>query len=216
MRQQTRPRSVLVLIALMVSAALAVGCGGGHEGHDGSSSSSAGEADKAFVRLMIPHHESAVEMAEIAQKRGQHKEVKDLAGAIVTTQKAEIDQLKGIADSIGAASTDAEMSHDEHSMGAADSSDLEALDLSEDEAGMSMHMSFDELESAKPFDRAFIDEMVPHHEGAVRMAEAQLAKGENTDLHTLAQEIIDAQEKEIVEMNEWRTRWYGAPVAGSK
>jgi uncharacterized protein (DUF305 family) len=70
--------------------------------------------------------------------------------------------------------------------------------------------------SARPFDRAFIDMMIPHHQGAVRMAPAKSAKGRNPKLRALARRIINAQDREIREMNQWRTHWYGAasPAGG--
>jgi uncharacterized protein (DUF305 family) len=44
--------------------------------------------------------------------------------------------------------------------------------------------------------------MIKHHEGAIEMAKAQLQKGSNADAKTLAQEIIDAQQKEITGMKD--------------
>ena len=66
------------------------------------------------------------------------------------------------------------------------------------------------LERAKPFDRAFIDAMVPHHRGAIRMARVALGKAEDRELRRLARSIITTQSDEIVDMNAWRKRWYGA------
>lgn len=141
---------------------------------------------------MTPHHKSAVEMAVIAQRRAEHPEVARLADAIVTTQTSEIARmarLKGHLPVGDAKST---------------------LGLSMGMMGMSADMS--KLEAAKPFDRAFIDDMVPHHQGAVTMAKTELAKGTNPVARALAQRIVDAQQKEIGEMNGWRQKWYGAPV----
>lgn len=74
---------------------------------------------------------------------------------------------------------------------------------------MSMNMS--SLDTAKPFDRAFIDMMIPHHQGAIRMSRAELAKGSDPQLQTIAKGIITAQTNEITEMNSWRSKWFGAP-----
>jgi uncharacterized protein (DUF305 family) len=73
-----------------------------------------------------------------------------------------------------------------------------------------MDMDPAELEKAKPFDRAFIDAMVPHHQGAVAMAKQLLKSGEQPALRTMANDIIDAQTKEIAQMREWRKAWYGS------
>ena len=59
-----------------------------------------------------------------------------------------------------------------------------------------------------PFDARFIDAMIPHHEGAVTMAQEALTKAEHPELRELAQQIIVAQEREIADMKAWRQAWY--------
>ena len=76
-----------------------------------------------------------------------------------------------------------------------------------------MSMDMATLESAKEFDREFIDMMTEHHTGAIAMAKAELAKGENRELKSLARKIISAQEKEIKEMASWRADWYGSSAS---
>jgi uncharacterized protein (DUF305 family) len=58
------------------------------------------------------------------------------------------------------------------------------------------------------FDLRFIDGMTPHHEGAVAMSQEALQKSQRPEIKQLAQSIIDAQEKEITQMKEWRKAWY--------
>jgi uncharacterized protein (DUF305 family) len=67
------------------------------------------------------------------------------------------------------------------------------------------------LTRARPFDRAFIDEMVPHHQGAIRMARAVMDTTEDSPMERLAEGIVSAQSREVREMNEWRTKCYGRP-----
>jgi uncharacterized protein (DUF305 family) len=64
------------------------------------------------------------------------------------------------------------------------------------------------------FDLRFIDGMVPHHEGAVLMANEALEKSDRAEIRELSQAIIEAQESEIGQLQEWRTAWY--PSAGSE
>lgn len=59
------------------------------------------------------------------------------------------------------------------------------------------------------FDRAFLEEMVVHHEGAIAMAEAALAYAEHEELKQLAASIIESQTGEIAQMRAWFTSWYG-------
>lgn len=51
--------------------------------------------DEAFIRLMIPHHEGAIDMAERALKSSNHPEMKQLANDIIEAQQREIDMMKG-------------------------------------------------------------------------------------------------------------------------
>ncbi|MBW4517607.1 MAG: DUF305 domain-containing protein [Timaviella obliquedivisa GSE-PSE-MK23-08B] len=72
--------------------------------------------------------------------------------------------------------------------------------------GSSMNMSLGPKD--ENFDLRFVDGMTPHHEGAVTMAQEALQKSQRPEIKQLAQTIIDAQQKEIAQMKEWRTAWY--------
>ena len=60
------------------------------------------EADRMFFRLMIPHHQAAVPMAEAAIERTDRPEVENLAGAIAASQKGEIQLMKDMLKERGA------------------------------------------------------------------------------------------------------------------
>lgn len=180
----------LVLAALAASAAaLFAGCGGDESNAD------AVETDGAFMVEMSAHHESAIEMAELAEARAEHPQIKQLADAIIASQQREIDQLASTHQAVFAEPIE--------------EGDHGSLGLDEHAAGMDA--AVESLRSAQPFDRAFIDEMIPHHQGAIRMARIVIAEGERTDLAALAQQIIDTQSQEIEQMNSWREQWYGEP-----
>jgi uncharacterized protein (DUF305 family) len=167
--------------------------------------------DKAFVREMVPHHEMAVDMAEMAEMDGVHNQIRSLAGRIVTAQDAEIATMKTIAKRLG---VKAEAMPMNGTMSDQMMSDLGTLGVSMDDSGMMMNM--DALHGAKPFDRKFIDMMIPHHQGAIRMARAELAKGKDSSLRKIATGIVAGQAKEIGQMNSWRKSWYGktSPAGG--
>jgi len=59
------------------------------------------------------------------------------------------------------------------------------------------------------FDKAFISEMIVHHQGAVQMAELALTNAERQEIKDLAKNIIAAQNKEISDMQTWQQEWYG-------
>lgn len=222
--------------ALTMTAALVLaGCGNDDSGgHDmGSMSTGAAPAtttttgattanavDQAFVRQMVPHHEMAVEMAKIARNQGERDEITTLADEVIAAQDAEIEEMRTIAAAQGVElDAMAGMDHSQHAGGGADATvmdaDLQTLDLTPEEAGMAMNMAA--LTSAASFDREFIDQMIPHHQGAIRMARVQLEQGENPELRRISRAIVAAQEREIEQMNAWRKDWYGraSPAGGS-
>jgi uncharacterized protein (DUF305 family) len=63
------------------------------------------------------------------------------------------------------------------------------------------------------FDRAFLTEMIMHHEGAVTMAEAALKDAKHQEIMTMAHAIITAQTGEIAQMKAWLKTWYGIETA---
>lgn len=197
------------------------GCGDDHEAHDSgaaggstpqttpatlattAASADADAVDAAFIRQMIPHHQGAVAMAEIAERRAEHDEIKQLAAAITTAQERELKTLETLARSTGVdvAGADAQLT-----------ADAETLGLEPDQLGMEGHgggAHGESLDDADPFDRAFIDAMIPHHEGAIAMAQAQLKRGGNAELKQLSAEIRRAQRGEIVQLAQWKQDWYG-------
>ena len=75
-------------------------------------------------------------------------------------------------------------------------------------SGMMSHSSMDLGVADADYDLRFIDGMTPHHQGAIAMAEDVLKNSQRPELKKLAQEIIQAQKKEIAQMGEWRKAWY--------
>ena len=177
--------------AVLAAAALATaGCG---DDDDGASPGSGGNGtDRAFVAAMVPHHESAVEMAQLARKRGESEFVKQLADDIVRTQTAEISTLRREDEALENAGVQpGSLGVPDHARGMEDDPEM--------------------LRDADPFDQAFLDMMIPHHVGAIEMAKAELAKGEDPELKALAEDIVTAQEREIDAMREH----LGQPSDGS-
>lgn len=61
-------------------------------------------------------------------------------------------------------------------------------------------------------DQHFIEQMIPHHEGAIEMAKVAIEKSKRPEVLSLAAGIIEAQEKEIVDMRAWYREWFGTEV----
>ncbi|MBP3977041.1 DUF305 domain-containing protein [Microbacterium sp. BLY] len=187
--------TALAALALAGTLALA-GCSGAepagpadHSGMDHSSSDAplagANEADVMFASMMIVHHEQAVEMSDIVlAKEGVDPRVADLAERITAAQGPEIEQLQGWLEEWGAEPGDSGAM--DHGDGMMSDDDLAAL----------------EAAAGPEASRLFLEQMIVHHEGAVEMAEAQIADGENADAVALAQDIVDAQTAEIAEMTD--------------
>ena len=147
-------------------------------------------SDLRFIDAMVPHHEGAVEMATVALENAEHEEVRRLAEDIISAQRAEIDLLRRIRV---------------REFGSAEP----AMRMSEGEMNEKMGMADPrELANAEPFDRAFIDAMIPHHRSAIAMAEVALERSEKEEIRSLARDIMDAQRREIAQMRDWRERWY--------
>jgi uncharacterized protein (DUF305 family) len=77
------------------------------------------------------------------------------------------------------------------------------------EAEMAAMISFLEGKTGDALDKAFLDEMIIHHEGAVEMAQSVLRSSQRPELRAFAQEIISAQSQEIEKMKKWNTEWFG-------
>jgi uncharacterized protein (DUF305 family) len=74
--------------------------------------------------------------------------------------------------------------------------------------GMGMMMDSQDLASREPFDRAFIDAMIPHHQSAIEMAQVAYEESKNPQVKELAENIVNAQQREIEQMKRWRQQWY--------
>jgi uncharacterized protein (DUF305 family) len=175
-----------LLPALAVAALFVAGCGDDDE-------SAGNPTDRAFVAEMVPHHEAAVQMAQLAATRGQSEFVRQLAADIVRTQRAEIAQLRR---------EDAGLAEE----------GVERGELGLDAAAMGMDHDTASLRTAKPFDAAFLQMMLPHHEGALTMSRVELDKGGDPELKALARRIIDGQTSEIARMREHLRDGRGAPA----
>jgi uncharacterized protein (DUF305 family) len=147
-------------------------------------------SDERFIDAMVPHHQGAIAMAEVALKNAEHEEIIELSQNIISSQQAEIEELKSIKqEEFGTSQVPMEMSQEQR-------------------RGMGMMMDPQELANEEPFDRAFIDAMIPHHQSAIEMGRVASEKSNNPQIKELAENIMSAQQKEIEQMKQWREEWY--------
>lgn len=183
------------------SAAADAGSGDGHDGHDmgdmGDGHMMEGDmpsdvdADIHFLQMMIPHHEQALTMSQLAATNGASPEVLALATQIADAQGPEIEQMKAWLVEAG----EPLEGGDHGDMGAHHDMAMDGM-LTEDELAA--------LEQAKgpDFDRLFLTGMIGHHEGAIIMAEHVKSAGDDPRVATLADAIITAQKAEIAQMKQ--------------
>jgi uncharacterized protein (DUF305 family) len=191
----TRKNLVGAALAVLTSGLVLAGCAeGAHPGASDHGTTTAGatsaapstehnDADVTFAQGMIPHHQGAIEMAELAQGRTTNAEVLDLASRVKQAQDPEIKTMTAWLDSWGVPAHGSGMDHGSDMPGMGDA-----------ELGM--------LKQAKDaeFDRMFLEMMIEHHQGAVDMANTELRQGSNADAKKLAQQVVDSQQAEITEM----------------
>jgi len=148
-------------------------------------------ADVMFAQMMIPHHEQAVVMADLADTRASDPVIVELAREIKGAQAPEIELMSSWLDAWGAPRMDSDDAMGEHG--------------SHGMAGMLSDEQLDVLAQAQgaEFDTLFAQAMIEHHEGAVQMARDVLADGADPDVAALAREIIVTQEKEILQLQSF-------------
>lgn len=181
-------------VLLAAVAFVAAGCGGGDEGAEpagGNETVASGQVpfDQAFIDAMVPHHREAIEMAKAANSRGlTQSDLQKIADDIVASQQREIDQM---------------LDWREQWFGSRQLGPVlpEVLGVSEGELGME-HGSADEVADAVDVDQKFAEMMIPHHDGAIAMAEAAKERAQHEEVKELAEAIIEAQKREIGIMEE--------------
>ena len=201
-------RVLLSGVSLVVAVGLAA-CGSDHQagaGHDkpvtpsGSAISGGAAAnnaaDRMFAQMMIPHHEQAVEMSDLAASRAADPEVKQLADQIKDAQAPEVTQMRDWLTRWGVPMPTT--SGDGHGTGHG------MPEMDHEMPGMMSDAEMARLKAATgpEFDRQFLTMMIAHHEGAITMSEEEIAQGANPDAKALAQQIINAQRTEIDTMKK--------------
>jgi uncharacterized protein (DUF305 family) len=149
----------------------------------GSHSSELYGSDAMFLQMMIPHHQQAILLSEMAISTSKNSDILKLANQIKAAQTPEIAQMKSWLKSAGLGE---DPGHSMHSM-----------------AGMLSDREIEQLKSASgtDFDTLFLRGMIAHHQGAVDMV-AMIENSKNSELKRFGKQIKTSQSKEIDLMNE--------------
>lgn len=155
--------------------------------------------DKAFIDDMIIHHQGAVEMAGLALESTDRQEILDLSRDIIAAQAREITDMERWQQGWGYPTPDhSTMDHSSHgSMGI-------NMNMSDH-----MDMMMDELKgkTGAEFDKAFLEQMIIHHQGALDMAAPGKDSAKHQEIKDLSIAVVEAQTKEIAQMKQWLASW---------
>ncbi len=172
-------------------------------GMDHSMSMDLGPADAnydlRFIDGMSVHHQGAVNMAQDVLKQSKRPEMKKIANEMIVAQKREINQMKEWRKTWYPKADNTPMAY-HAAMG--------HMMAMTPEQTQSMMMTMDLGAADDQFDLRFINAMIPHHEGALVMAEDALKKSKRPEMKKLSQEILTSQKQEIEQMKQWRQAWY--------
>lgn len=193
---RTTLRTTLAATAVLGALTLA-GCsdsGSGTSATPGAGASSAAspsvtstatfnDADVMFAQMMIPHHQQAVQMSDmLLAKQGVDADVASLARQIKAEQQPEITTMQGWLSAWG---RPASGGMDMGGGGGMSPSQMDALDKADGPTGQKL----------------YLQGMVKHHQGAIAMAQDEVAAGQDPDAVALARSIVSSQQAEITTMN---------------
>jgi len=174
-------KRVIAGLAVVAMAMAISGCSNGdsmgmdHEGHSSMASGDLSSDDIMFLQMMIPHHQQAIDMSDLALTKSSDSELLALAKDIRDEQGAEIVKMKAWLDGANAGMDPG------HSMG-------------HDMGGMLGDSELAALKAAtgKSFDLLWLKGMTGHHDGAIDMA-AMIEDAENAEIKSFGQAIVTAQ-----------------------
>ncbi|MGY2897139.1 DUF305 domain-containing protein [Deinococcus sp. UYEF24] len=135
--------------------------------------------DRAFLSMMIPHHQAALDMAKAVLPVSKDTQVKSWATAIIKSQQAEITTMTALLKPLGG-------------------SDPKMAAMMDGMKGMGVM-----VKSAKNPDLAFVQGMLPHHSSAIDMAKVALQRSSDPKVLSIAQDIVLAQAKEMYDFRTW-------------
>ncbi|MBT2559291.1 DUF305 domain-containing protein [Hymenobacter sp. ISL-91] len=151
-----------------------------------------GNTDHDFAHHMLEHHKGAVVMADIQLRDGKDATMRQMAEKIKADQQKEIAELEAAATRLDNAPTNYKPN--------------DPTDPFTSKMKASMDAMMPMPKSVADPDMNFNMLMTMHHQSAVDMAKAELAHGKDTKLKQMAQQIIDAQEKEIAAFKDWHNK----------
>lgn len=149
--------------------------------------------DRNFIANMIAHHQGAVDMAKQAQASAKHTELQTMADDIIAAQEKEIADMLTWQKQWGYPSTSVEDMQDHSAMGMMDSMATMGAEL--------------EGKTGDEFDKAFLEQMILHHQSAIDMAAPGKKNAARQEVKDLTVAIVNDQSVEIAQMRNWQKQW---------
>jgi uncharacterized protein (DUF305 family) len=158
-----------------------------------------GDADHDFAMMMAEHHQGSIDMSEIIVASGKDQKIKALAQSILSKQPREQEQLRSHSK------PDTHDAHAAHSSGAGTSASKgDNGFVSEMKKAMQeMKSQMTDMKMTGNLDHDFATMMIPHHQSAVDMADAEISYGKDQEIKTIAEKIKSDSQKEIAELKQW-------------
>ena len=152
--------------------------------------------DQHFIEQMIPHHDGAIAMANLALEKATRPEIKTLAQTILKAQTAENQEMRAwYRDWFG------------KSVPTGTNLGMGGM-MSQGGMHMGSTQDIDALKNAPDFDKEFIEQMIPHHQMAIMMARMLESGTNRPEMLQLAKNIQTSQAAEIQQMQVWYENWY--------
>jgi uncharacterized protein (DUF305 family) len=166
-----------------------------------------GPSDQNFITMMIPHHEGAIAMADLALTRSKRPEIVQLARSIKSSQTREnAEMLRLYRQWYGSdlPQWDTAMGWGWRHGGMMGSGLMPGRSARGDWSGTNLEV----LRRAADFDRAFLEQMIPHHQMGVMMASMEFNTTTRPEMRRLSEQMIRVQNQEIATMQAWYRQWY--------
>jgi len=166
-----------------------------------------GPTDQRFIVMMIPHHEGAIAMADLALNRARRPEIRALATRIKVSQASENDQMRRWyrqwygqeVPALTAATLQKLPGSPRGAMGMGGAMGMKQCGAT----------SLSALAPGPNFERGFLDRMIHHHQMGVMMAAMALGTTQHPELRRLQEAMVRVQSEEIRQMVQWSGSWYG-------